>query len=124
MVGHYERLEDFDTSGELALPRPPASVTMTVWDLGPRLNSVVPKQPDPTATPAEWLEYEEDVAHHVASVLKFRREKAEFDQKHEGPVKIETDAVSAREMIERGGGRYVSTLPLGLMPGVRIGGVQ
>jgi hypothetical protein len=125
MTGHFERFEDSDTAGEQTLPRPPASVTLTqIWDIGPRLNSAVPKEPDHTATPAEWEDYETDVAHHVALVLKYRREKAEFDQKYEGPVKIETDAVSAREMIERGDGRYVSALPAGLMPGVRIDGGQ
>jgi hypothetical protein len=107
-MGHFERFEDIDTSQEPALPRPPAAPTMTVWDLGPQLPDAVPQRPEPTAVPARWLEFEEDTAHFVALVLKFRRERAEFVQKHgNGPVTIEADPVSAREMVDRGAGRYI-----------------
>jgi hypothetical protein len=115
-MGHFERHEDIDASGDQALPRPPASLAlMSVWDIGPVLNSAVPTRPEPTATPGEWADYETDVARHVAAVLKFRREKAEFNQQHDGPVEIQVDVVSGREMIERGAGRFVSKLPSGLM---------
>jgi hypothetical protein len=68
----------------------------------------VPQLPDNAATPAQWLDYHEDAARHVASVLAYRRQIVEWAEKHgNGPVKIETDAVSAREMVERGGGRYI-----------------
>jgi hypothetical protein len=119
-MGHFERFEDADTKQDQGLPRPPASVTITVWDIGPVLTSAVPTRPEPTATPGAWEDYETDVAHHVAMVLKYRREKSEWTQKHGGgPVKLELDPVSARECIERGDGRYVSTLPSGLMQGAR-----
>ena len=107
-MNRFQRFEDIDTSGEQPLLRPPASTTATVLDFGPQFPDVVPQRPEHTAVPARWLDFEEDAAHFVALVLKFRRERAEFVQKHgNGPVKIETDAVSAREMVERGGGRYV-----------------
>jgi hypothetical protein len=116
MVGHYQRYEDSDTSGEQALPRPPASMAIAqIWDIGPQLPASVPKAPEHTATPSAWLDFETDASHHVALVLKYRRERAEWIQKHGGsPIRLELDHVSAREMIERGGGRYVSTLPSGL----------
>jgi hypothetical protein len=108
MIGHPERYEDFDTSGEPALPRPPATATVVVIDRGPILPTDVPKPPDNLASPAQWLDYHEDAARHVALVLQYRRERSAFTQQHgDGPVKIETDPVSAREMIERGGGRYI-----------------
>jgi hypothetical protein len=67
------------------------------------------------------LDYDEEVAHHVALVLKFRRERAEWVQKHGGaPVRLELDPVSAREALAHGTGRYVSTLPPGLMPAQRV----
>jgi hypothetical protein len=119
-MNRFQRFEDIDTSGEQTLPRPPASVTVTVWDLGPQLLADVPEKPDPAATPSAWQDYETDLSGHIAKVLQYRRLRAEWVQAHGGdPVKIETDPVSAREMIERGGGRYVSTLPLGLMPRLR-----
>ena len=65
-MNRFQRFEDIDTSGEL--PRPPASVTTTVWDLGPQLPASVPQRPEPTAVPARWLEFEEDTAHFVALV--------------------------------------------------------
>jgi hypothetical protein len=117
-MNRFQRFEDIDTSGEQPLPRPPASVTVTVWDIGPRLNSAVPKQPDSTAPPGEWEDYETDVSQHVAAVLRYRRERAEFIQKHgSNPIRLELDPVSARECIEHGAGRYVLTLPSGLMLG-------
>ena len=67
----------------------------------------VPKEPDITATPGRWLDYEEDVATYVALVLKFRRERVEWTQKHgNGPIEIKTDVVSGQEMVERGAGRF------------------
>jgi hypothetical protein len=70
---------------------------------------------------AAWEDYETDVAHHVAAVLRYRRERAEWVQKHGGnPVKLELDAVSAREALAHGAGRYVSALPSGLMPRQRV----
>jgi hypothetical protein len=117
MIGHYERFEDFDTAGEQPLPRPPAEVKTVLWDLGPILNSVVPTRPDSTAPPSAWQDYELDLSRHVAAVLRWRREKVEFDQKHGGSVKLELDAASAREALERGAGRYVSPLPPGLKRG-------
>jgi hypothetical protein len=116
-MGHFERYEDADTKQDPIRPIPPAPVAI-VWDIGPQLPAPAPTQPDSTATPARWADYEEDVAHHVAMVLKYRRERAEWIEKHGGgPIKIELDPVSAREAIERGAGRYVLTLPAGLMPG-------
>jgi hypothetical protein len=102
------RFEASTTAGEETLPRPPASTTVTVLDFGPQLPDAVPQRPEPAAVPAAWLDYHEDAARHVALVLAYRRLHAEFIQKYgDGPVKIETDPVSAREMIERGGGRYI-----------------
>jgi hypothetical protein len=107
-MNRFQRFEDIDTSGDQTLPRPPTSTTVTVLDLGPQLPDAVPQRPEPTATPARWLDFEEDTAHFVALVLKFRRERAEFVQKHgSGPVTLDTDPVSAREMVERGDGRYI-----------------
>ena len=101
-MNRFQKFEDIDTSGEQPLPRPPASTTVTVLDFGPQLPDVVPQRPEHTAVPARWLDFEEDTAHFVALVLKYRRERAEFVLKHgNDPVKIETDAVSAREMVER-----------------------
>ena len=84
-MGHFERYEDTDTSGDQTLPRPPASVMLTVWDTGPVLNSAVPTRPEPAATPGAWEDYETDVSQHVAAVLKYRRERREWVEKH-GPV--------------------------------------
>jgi hypothetical protein len=94
--------EDFQNPvmmpGVPSMPAIPPVKPTVIWDIGPRLPATVPQEPDSTATPAQWLDYEEDVAHHVALVLKYRRERAEWVQRHGGgPVKIETDAVSARE---------------------------
>jgi hypothetical protein len=113
-MNRFQRFEDIDTSGEQPLPRPPASVTVTVWDLGPQLTAPVPKAPEHTATPAAWADYETDVARHIAAVLKFRREKAEFDQKYDGPVRLALDPTSAREFLARDS-RYVTEPPPGLM---------
>src|SRR6516162_3078218 len=114
-MNRFQRVEDPDIAGELALPRPPASTTVTVFDLGPQLPVDVPTRPNPAATPAQQEDYETDVSHYVAKILQYRRERAEFTQKHgNGPIKIATDAVSAREMIDRGAGRYVLKLPAGL----------
>ena len=89
-MNRFQRFEDIDTSGDQTLPRPPTSTTVTVLDLGPQLPDAVPQRPEPTATPARWLDFEEDTAHFVALVLKFRRERAEFVQKHgNGPDYIE-----------------------------------
>jgi hypothetical protein len=82
----------------------------------------VPKEPEHTATPAEWEDYETDVSRHIALVLKYRRDRSAWVQKNGGPVKLELDPVSAREALANGAEQYVSELPLGLMPGVRVGG--
>jgi hypothetical protein len=116
-MGHFERFEDADIKQDPIRPIPPAPVAV-IWDIGPQLPAPAPTKPNSTATPAAWLDYEEDVAHHVALVLKYRRERAEWTQKHGGgPVRLELDPVSALEALERGAGQYVSALPSGLMPG-------
>jgi hypothetical protein len=111
--------EDFQAPvmmpGVPSMPAIPPVKPTVIWDIGPQLPDAVPQRPEHTATPAAWLDYDEDVAHHVALVLKYRRERAEWTQKHGGnPVKLELDAVSAREALANGAGRYVSTLPAGL----------
>jgi hypothetical protein len=116
-MNRFQRFEDIDASGEQPLPRPPASTTAILWDIGPVLNSAVPTRPEPTATPGAWEDYETDVARHVAAVLRYRRERADWIQQHGGgPIRLELDAVSAREALVNGAGQYVSELPLGLMP--------
>jgi hypothetical protein len=118
--------EDFQSPvmmpGVPAMPAIPPVKQTAIWDIGPRFPAAAPQEPDSTATPAQWLDYDEDVAHHVALVLRYRRERAEWTQKHGGgPIRLELDPVSAREALAHGAGRYVSSLPSGLMPGVRIG---
>src|SRR5262252_7143536 len=107
-MGNLDKALDEDYQNQPILPAIPLERPVTVFDLGPRLPADVPKEPDITATLGRWLDYEEDVATYVALVLKFRRERSLWTEKHgTGPVKIETDAVSAREMVMRGAGRYV-----------------
>jgi hypothetical protein len=68
--------EDFQNPvmmpGVPSMPAIPPDRVVTLWDIGPRLPASVP-EPDSTATPAQWADYEEDVAHHVALVLKCAR---------------------------------------------------
>jgi hypothetical protein len=117
-MGNFDKALDEDFQNQPVMPAIPPVKPTVIWDLGPRLSTTVPQEPEHTATPAQWLDYEEDVAHHVAMVLKYRRERAEWTQKHGGgPIRMELDAVSAREAIANGAGRYVLTLPAGLMPG-------
>ena len=108
-MGNLDKALDEDYQNQPVMAAIPPERTVTVLDLGPRLPADVPKEPGSTATPGQWLDYEEDVATYVALVFKFRRERAAFVEKHgSGPVKIELrDPVSAREMVERGGGRYI-----------------
>jgi|SRR6516164_6148133 hypothetical protein len=117
-MGNFDKALDEDFQNQPVMPAiPPVKLTV-VWDIGPQLPAPAPTKPNSTATPAAWLDYEEDVAHHVALVLQYRRQRAEWVQRHGGgPVKVETDAVSAREMVERSAGRMVFTLPAGLMLG-------
>ena len=113
-MGHFERFEDADIKQDQVLPIPPVPVAI-VWDIGPQLPVAVPTRPDSTAPPSAWQDYETDVSRHIALVLKYRRARAEWVQKHGGgPVRLELDPLSAREAIERGGGRWVSSLPHGL----------
>src|SRR5262249_53072229 len=81
-MGHFERFEDADTQQDPSLPRPPASATMTIWDIGPVLTSAVPTRPEPTATPEAWEDFETDLSRHIAAVLRYRREKSDWVQKH------------------------------------------
>jgi hypothetical protein len=112
-MGNFDKALDEDFQNQPLMPAILPERTITVLDLGPRLPADVPKEPAVTATPGQWLDYEEDVSSYVALVLKFRRERSLWTEKHgTGPVKIALDPVSAREMVERGAGRYV--LPSGL----------
>jgi hypothetical protein len=74
----------------------------------------VPKEPEHTATPAAWEDYEEDTARFIAQIFRFRRERAEFLEKYGGPVKLELDPTSAREFLARDS-RYETEPPPGLM---------
>src|SRR6516165_2608141 len=107
-MGNFDKALDEDYQNQPVMPAIPPERPVAVIDLGPQLPDAVPQRPEPTAVPARWLDFEEDTAHFVALVLKFRRERAEFVQKHgNGPVTLDTDPVSAREMVERGDGRYI-----------------
>jgi hypothetical protein len=109
---------DEDYQNQPVMPAIPPVKPTVIWDVGPQLSSDVPQRPEHTATPAQWLDYEEDCAHHVALVLKYRRERAEWVQKHGGsPVRLDLDSASAFEALKNGAGRYVTALPSGLMPG-------
>jgi hypothetical protein len=114
-MGNFCKALEEDLQNQPVMTAIPPVKPTVIWDIGPRLPATVPQEPEPTATPAAWLDYEEDCARHVALVLKYRRERAEWTQKHGGgPVRLDLDPASAREAIERGGGQYVSTLPAGL----------
>jgi hypothetical protein len=114
-MGNFDKALDEDYQNQPVMPAIPPERTITVFDLGPQLPASVPKAPDHTATPSAWQDHEEDVAHHVALVLKYRRERAEWVQKYGGdPVKLELDPTSAREFLARDS-RYVTEPPPGLM---------
>jgi hypothetical protein len=103
-MGNFDKALDEDYQNQPVMPAIPPERTVTVLDRGPMLPVDVPKPPDNSASPAAWLDYHEDAARHVALVLQYRRQRSEWAEKHgSGPVKIETDTVSAREMVDRGG---------------------
>ena len=104
-------------------------MSVLLFDIGPQLPAPAPTPPAGKATPAQQAAYEEDVAAYVAAVLRYRRERQEFEQKYQGPVEIQADPVSAREFKERSPERYLDFLPSGVKPGphaganrIRIGG--
>jgi hypothetical protein len=120
-MNRFQRFEDIDTSGEQPLPRPPSSVTVIVWDIGPQLPADVPQRPDSSATPAQQEDYQADISAYVAAVFRYKRERQEFEQKYKGPVEIQADSVSAREFKERSPERYLDFLPSGVKPGPHVG---
>jgi hypothetical protein len=121
-MGNFDKALDEDYQNQPVMSAIPPVKPTVIWDIGPQLPSDVPQRPGHSATPEDWMDHEENTARFVAKIFQWRRLRAEWVQKHGGgPVRLDLDPASAREAIERGGGQYVSTLPSGLMPGVRSG---
>jgi hypothetical protein len=120
-MGNFDKALEEDLQNQPVMAAIPPERPVTVFDLGPQLPTDVPKQPDHTATPAAWEDYEEDTARYLAQILRYRRERGEWVQKYGGdPVKLELDhPTSAREFLARDS-RYVTEPPPGLMHARRV----
>jgi hypothetical protein len=110
-MGNFDKALDEDYQNQPVMPAIPPVQAVTLLDWGPQLPAPAPLRPDSTATPAQLEDYEEDVAAYVAAVLKYRRERKEFEHKHGGPVELKLDPLSAREFKERAPERYRDRLP-------------
>jgi hypothetical protein len=111
-MGRFDKALDEDYQNQPIMPAIPPVQVVTLIDRGPQLPAPAPTQPDSTATPAQLEDYESDVAAYVASVLKFRRERKEFEHAHgAGPVELKLDPLTAREFKERAPERYRDCLP-------------